>query len=497
MAEYILAIDQGTSSSRALLFNKSGSIIAGAQEEFTQYFPKAGWVEHDAEEIWRSVCSVIKKVISNSKVSINEIKGIGITNQRETTVLWNKKTGKPVHKAVVWQSRQTEEICRQLKSQGYEGLFRKKTGLVIDSYFSGPKIRYILDKTGLQKEAENGEILFGTIDCWLLWKLTGGKVHATDFTNASRTLIFNIHTLKWDSELQQILNIPETVLPAAKKSSGIFGETNCELFEDKAIPVSGIAGDQQAALYGQHCFSEGDMKNTYGTGCFLLMNTGANAVRSNYGLLTTVACSKDGSPCYALEGSVFVAGSAVQWLRDSLKIIDEACESEKLASSLESNEGVYIVPSFTGLGTPYWKSEVRGAVFGLTRGSGKNHFARAVLESIAYQVKDIVDAMSSDASVEIQDLKVDGGAVKNNFLMQFQSDLLKCRVLIPENSECTVTGAALLAGLGCSFWSSEEVSNISSEFSCLSPDTSTKSVMEENYSGWQRAVKAAVTYSEL
>jgi glycerol kinase len=453
MSSYILAIDQGTSSSRALIFDQSGKIISSAQQEFTQFFPKPGWVEHDAEEIWTSVSSVIEKAVNISGITANDIKGIGITNQRETTVIWEKNTGKTVHKAIVWQSRQTELICDNLKENGFEELFRKKTGLVIDSYFSGPKIRYILDETNLQAEAEKGNILFGTIDSWLLWKLTGEKSHRTDFTNASRTLLFNIHSLEWDDELCQVLNIPQAMLPEVKKSSSHFGTANCPALNNEPIPISGIAGDQQAALFGQQCIAKGQIKNTYGTGCFMLMNTGAEPVISEHGLLTTVACSEDGSPCYALEGSVFVAGSAVQWLRDSLQIINKAPDSEELAGQLEHNDGVYIVPAFAGLGSPYWKSEVRGAIFGLTRGADRRHFARATLESIAYQVKDIVKAMCADSSIDVTELRVDGGAVSNSFLMQFQSDLLNCRILIPENNECTVTGAALLAGLGCGLWS--------------------------------------------
>ncbi|HEX8529773.1 MAG TPA: glycerol kinase GlpK, partial [Cytophagales bacterium] len=419
---YILAIDQGTTSTRAILFDQAGAIRYIAQKEFTQYFPQPGWVEHDADEIWASVGSVIGEILS--KVPAAEIEAVGITNQRETAVVWDKTTGQPVYRAIVWQSRQTVDICEDLKARGYENTFRRKTGLLVDAYFSGTKVKWILDQVpGAREKARRGDLLFGTVDTWLVWKLTNGAIHVTDYTNASRTLLYNIFERKWDDELLDILDVPRAMLPEVKASSEVYGHT-AGMFGGRRIPVAGIAGDQQAALFGQACFTPGMAKNTYGTGCFMLMQTGEKAVLSQHGLLTTIAWGFDGKVEYALEGSIFVAGSAVQWLRDGLRMLRESKESETYASRVTSSEGVYVVPAFVGLGTPYWDSTVRGAVFGLTRGTQKEHFIRATLESMAYQTKDVLNAMQEDAGITLQSLRVDGGAVANNFLMQFQADML-------------------------------------------------------------------------
>ena len=488
--KYILALDQGTTSSRAILFNKKAEVVHIAQKEFKQYFPNPGWVEHDAEEIWNSIGAVIGEVVS--KVDAANIEAIGITNQRETTVVWDKKTGKPVYHALVWQSRQTAGICDELKKQNLNEKFRNKTGLLIDAYFSGTKVKWILDNVeGARAKAENGDLLFGTIDTWLVWKLTGGKVHVTDYTNASRTLMYNIHDLKWDDELLAILDVPKNMLPEVKSSSEIYGETTGTLLSGNKVKIAGIAGDQQAALFGQACFEPGMAKNTYGTGCFMLMNTGEKSEISKNGLLTTIAWGIDNKVEYALEGSIFVAGSAVQWLRDGLRMFGDAAESERYAARVKDTAGVYVVPAFVGLGTPYWDSEVRGAVFGLTRGTEKEHFVRATLEAIAYQTKDVLNAMQADAKIELKKLRVDGGAVANNFLMQFQSDILGVEVERPANKESTATGAAFLAGLATGFWESKkDLTNIWQ----LDKDFSPK--MEENtrknlYQGWQKAIEAA------
>jgi glycerol kinase len=487
--KYVLAIDQGTTSSRAILFNKSGQIKYVAQKEFNQFFPKSGWVEHDANEIWSSVGSVVGEILS--QVNASEIDSIGITNQRETAVVWDKITGKPVYNAIVWQSRQTAEICDQLKSEGYNALFRQKTGLLIDSYFSGTKVKWILDNvSGARAKAENGDLLFGTIDTWLIWKLTQGKLHITDFTNASRTLFYNIYERQWDQQLMDILGIPASMLPTVVESSSIYGQTEGNLFGGAKLTISGIAGDQQAALFGQACFEPGMAKNTYGTGCFMLMNTGENAVPSNQGLLTTIAWGLNGKVEYALEGSIFVAGSAIQWLRDGLRMFKNSAESEKYAKNVESSEGVYFVPAFVGLGTPYWDSDARGAFFGLTRGTRKEHFIRAALEALAYQTKDVLDAMEKDSGIKLKQLKVDGGAVKNDFLMQFQSDILQEAVIRPVVNETTALGAAYLAGLATGFWKDKKEINenwlLEREFNPLK----NKVEVEELYRGWQCAVEA-------
>jgi glycerol kinase len=489
---YILSLDQGTTSTRAILFDKSGAIVHLAQKEFTQLFPKAGWVEHDAKEIWSSVGSVIGEILTY--VPAGKIAAIGITNQRETAVVWDKTTGEPIYNAIVWQSRQTAGICEQLKAQGHEETFRSKTGLLIDAYFSGTKVKWILDHVdGARQKAQNGDLLFGTIDTWLIWKLTDGKVHVTDYTNASRTLMYNIHELHWDEELLEILTIPRSMLPEVKSSSEVYGVT-AGIFSGHKVTISGIAGDQQAALFGQACFEPGMAKNTYGTGCFMLMNTGTKAVRSTNGLLTTIAWGIDGQVEYALEGSIFVAGSAVQWLRDGIRMLKHSKESEDYASRVNSTEGVYIVPAFVGLGTPYWDSEVRGAVFGLTRGTQKEHFIRATLESMAYQTKDVLAAMEADSGIQLKSLRVDGGAVANNFLMQFQSDILGVPVDRPVVNETTALGAAYLAGLAIGFWKDKQdiIHNWQTDRTFevqMPPDQ-----MRTLYHGWQMAVKAAMAF---
>lgn len=493
--KYIMALDQGTTSSRAILFDKKGAIFHSAQQEFTQYFPKSGWVEHNADEIWSSILSVIAGVLSEKNILAEQIEGIGITNQRETTVVWDKHTGNPIYNAIVWQSRQTADICDNLKESGYNDLFRDKTGLLIDAYFSGTKVKWILDNVeGAREKAENGDLLFGTIDTWIIWKLSGGTTHVTDYSNASRTLMYNIHELKWDEELLSILDVPASMLPKVCQSSEIYTHADPEQFFGHAVPIAGIAGDQQAALFGQACFESGMVKNTYGTGCFMLMNTGEKAVKSNHGLLTTIAWGIDGKVEYALEGSIFVAGSAIQWLRDGLRMFRNSSESEMYAARVDSTEGVYVVPAFVGLGTPYWDSDVRGAVFGLTRGTTKEHFVRATLEAVAYQTKDVVDAMESDSGIPLKTLRVDGGAVENNFLMQFQSDLLNVPVERPIINETTALGAAYLAGLAVGFW--KDRSEIADQWALDRPfePNMAEEKREELYSGWQKAVKAATAF---
>ncbi|WP_102693699.1 glycerol kinase GlpK [Rummeliibacillus pycnus] len=490
--KYIMALDQGTTSSRAILFDKSGNIFHTAQQEFPQYFPQSGWVEHNPEEIWSSILSVIAGVLSEKNVSADQVAGIGITNQRETTVVWDKNTGEPIYNAIVWQSRQTAGICEELKKQGYNDLFRDKTGLLIDAYFSGTKVKWILDHVeGAREKAKNGDLLFGTIDTWLIWKLSGGKVHVTDYTNASRTLMYNIHELKWDEELLDILGIPALMLPEVRPSSEIYGSTSTTHFFGQEVPIAGVAGDQQAALFGQACFEKGMVKNTYGTGCFMLMNTGETAVKSEHGLLTTIAWGVDGKVNYALEGSIFVAGSAIQWLRDGLRMFRNAAESERYAEKVDSTEGVYVVPAFVGLGTPYWDSDVRGAVFGLTRGTQKEHFIRATLESLAYQTKDVLDAMEADSGISLKTLRVDGGAVANNLLMQFQSDLLNVPVERPSINETTALGAAYLAGLAVGFWESTDAISKHWHLDKQFIPEMTEVKRDELYTGWKKAVRAA------
>ncbi|EGQ3711492.1 glycerol kinase GlpK [Staphylococcus pseudintermedius] len=495
MGNYILSIDQGTTSSRAILFNEKGEIVGVAQREFKQHFPKSGWVEHDANEIWSSVLSVMASVLTENNVSANEVKGIGITNQRETTVVWDKETGRPIYNAIVWQSRQTQSICDALKQEGHEQTFRDKTGLLLDPYFSGTKVKWILDKVdGAREKAAKGEILFGTIDTWLVWKLSGGRAHVTDYSNASRTLMYNIHELKWDDELLELLDVPKAMLPEVKPSSEVYCETIDYHFFGQNVPIAGIAGDQQAALFGQACFERGDVKNTYGTGGFMLMNTGEEAVKSGNGLLTTIAYGIDGKVNYALEGSIFVSGSAIQWLRDGLRMINSAPQSEDYAIRVDSTEGVYVVPAFVGLGTPYWDSDARGAIFGLTRGTEKEHFIRATLESLCYQTRDVIEAMGQDSGIEVNSLRVDGGAVKNNFLMQFQSDLLNIEVERPEINETTALGAAYLAGIATGFWKDKsEIQRRWKLEKSFEPEMDQK---ESNrlYKGWKKAVEATQVF---
>ncbi|MBX2890193.1 MAG: glycerol kinase GlpK [Saprospiraceae bacterium] len=487
---YILAIDQGTTSTRAIVFDKQGNTIAVAQQEITQHFPKPGWVEHNAVEIWETVRDTVREVVG--KVGAGNIAAIGITNQRETTVVWDKRTGKPVYNAIVWQSRQTVDICEALKARGLDPEVRYKTGLLIDAYFSGTKIKWILDNVpGAQADAFAGNLLFGTIDTWVLWNLTEERTHATDYTNASRTMLYNIRELDWDDELLASFDIPKSMLPKVMDSSGIFGYAKSEIMGIEDIPVCGIAGDQQAALFGQGCFAEGMAKNTYGTGCFMLMNTGAKAVASKNGLLTTIAWGLNGEVKYALEGSIFVAGSAVKWMRDTVELVADVAETEHHALSLSSSEGVYVVPAFVGLGTPYWDSEVRGAIFGLTRGSSRSHLIRATLESVAYQTKDVLDVMERDSGIQLKTLRVDGGMVRNNFLMQFQSDILGANVERPVVQETTALGAAYLAGLAVGYWKDE--ADIATNWQL---DRSFKPLMPQDdasrlYRGWQKAVEAA------
>ncbi|OES43530.1 glycerol kinase GlpK [Domibacillus iocasae] len=495
MEKYIMSIDQGTTSSRAILFNKKGEIVHSAQKEFKQYFPNPGWVEHDANEIWASVLSCMATVLNEVDIHADQIEAIGITNQRETAVIWDKETGRPIYHAVVWQSRQTADICAEIKEQGYEQMFRDKTGLLVDPYFSGTKVKWLLDNVeGARARAEKGELLFGTIDTWLIWKLTGGKAHVTDYSNAARTLMFNIHTLEWDQELLDILTVPKQLLPDVRPSSEVYGHTAPFHFFGQEIPVAGAAGDQQAALFGQACYEEGMAKNTYGTGCFMLMNTGDKAVKSEHGLLTTIAWGIDGKVEYALEGSIFVAGSAIQWLRDGMRMLKNASDSEQYAERVESTDGVYVVPAFVGLGTPYWESDVRGAVFGLTRGTDKEHFIRAVLESLAYQTKDVLEAMEADSGISLKTLRVDGGAVMNAFLMQFQSDMLNVQVERTQINETTALGSAYLAGLAVGFWNDRSEISQNWQVARTFEPAMDDETREKLYSGWKKAVKAAIAF---
>lgn len=492
MEKFIMALDQGTTSSRAILFDQHGSPVHVAQKEFKQYFPKSGWVEHNPKEIWSSILSVIAEVLFENNIKAEQVQGIGITNQRETTVVWDKTTGEPVYNAIVWQSRQTVDICEELKAGGYESLFRDKTGLLIDAYFSATKVKWILDNVaGAREKAEKGELLFGTIDTWIIWNLTEGAVHVTDYSNASRTLMYNIHDLKWDEEILQILGIPLSMLPKVCPSSEIYAEVAEKHFFGHAVPIAGIAGDQQAALFGQACFEKGMVKNTYGTGCFMLLNTGEEAVKSEHGLLTTIAWGIDGKVHYALEGSIFVAGSAIQWLRDGLRMIRHSADSEEYAKRVEHTDGVYVVPAFVGLGTPYWDSDVRGAIFGLTRGTSKEHFVRATLESLAYQTRDVLEAMASDSRIDIKTLRVDGGAVTNDFLMQFQSDILHVPVERPFVNETTALGAAYLAGLAVGFWENKEAVQAHWQLDKKFEPQMAEQQREQLFEGWHKAVKAA------
>lgn len=495
--KYILALDQGTTSSRAILFNREARIVNIAQREFKQIYPKSGWVEHDPMEIWGSQSGVAREVLEKAGVRPGQIAGIGISNQRETTVLWDKNTGRPVYNAIVWQCRRTAKICDSLVEKGLGEYVRKNMGLIIDAYFSGTKIKWILDNVeGARQLAEKGDLLFGTIDSWIIWNLTRGKVHITDYTNASRTMIYNIKDLKWDDKMLHELDIPRSILPQVKSSSEIYGFTDERTFGGAKIPISGIAGDQQAALFGQTCFQPGMAKNTYGTGCFMLMNTGNKPVPSKSGLLTTIAWGLGGKVDYALEGSVFVAGAAVQWLRDELKLIRTAGESEYFASKVEDSNGVYLVPAFVGIGAPYWDPYARGTIVGLTRDTNSNHIIRATLESIAYQTRDILEAMENDSGIELKSLKVDGGAVINDFLMQFQSDILNVPVDRPQISETTALGVAYLAGLGVGFWKDKGdiVSNWTSE-RVFRPNMDEKN-REKLYQGWKRAIKRSLGWEK-
>ncbi|MDQ0060055.1 glycerol kinase GlpK [Paenibacillus harenae] len=496
MDNYMLALDQGTTSTRALLVDHSGHIVDTVREELPLVYPQPGSVEADAAFIWESAKKVIAGLLAKTGVTAWQIAGIGITNQRETTVVWDKATGEPIHHAIVWQSRQTTPICEQLKADGHEREFHTRTGLLIDAYFSGTKVKWLLDHVeGARECAERGELLFGTIDSWLVWKLTGGAVHVTDVTNASRTMVFNIHERRWDDDLLRILDIPASMLPEVRSSSEVYGHVTAELF-GAPIPIAGMAGDQQAALFGQTAFDKGCTKNTYGTGCFMLMNTGEQAIVSDRGLLTTIAWEVDGKLEYALEGSVFVAGAAIQWLRDGLELIESASETEALAEQVESTDGVYVVPAFVGLGTPYWNSDVRGAAFGLTRGTSKAHFVRAVLESLAYQTKDVLSVMTRESGLALQALSVDGGAIANNLLMQFQSDLLGVPVERPLVSESTALGAAFLAGLATGFWSGkEELASLRQVERVFEPSME-ETRRQELYDGWHRAVKAAMAFAK-
>lgn len=493
--KYVLALDQGTTSSRTILFDHDSNIVAVAQREFTQIFPKPGWVEHNANEIWSTQVGTISEVIAKANIDASEIAAIGITNQRETTVVWDKKTGKPIYNAIVWQSRQTMDICDELKAKGLADVFHKKTGLLIDAYFSGTKVKWILDNVeGAREKAEAGELLFGTMDTWLLWKLTGGKVHVTDYSNASRTLMYNIRELKWDDELLGYLNVPKCMLPEVKPSSEVYGVTIPSVTQGTEIPIAGIAGDQQAALFGQTCFKAGMAKNTYGTGCFMLMNTGSQLYDSKNGLLTTIAWGLDNEVVYALEGSIFVAGSAIQWLRDGLKILDSAPDSEYYANKVKDAEGVYVVPAFVGLGAPYWDMKARGAVFGLTRGTSKNHIIRATLDSLAYQTKDVLDAMQSDSEIKLAALKVDGGAVANNLMMQFQSDLLGVPVDRPKVVETTALGASYLAGLAVGFWKNKEKLVKNWQLDRRFEPNMDEEKRNDLYVGWLKAVRRTMNW---
>ena len=495
--KYIMALDQGTTSSRAILFDKEGNVVATSQKEFTQFYPKVGWVEHNPMEIWGSQSGVMREVLETNSIRPEEVCAIGITNQRETTIVWEKSTGKPVYNAIVWQCRRTSEICDELKEKGYEKLIKDKTGLILDAYFSATKIKWILDNVeGAREKAENGELLFGTVDTWLIWNLTRGKVHVTDYTNAARTMLYNIKELKWDDEILEILDIPKSMLPDVKPSSYVYGHTDEGMLSGAQIPIAGCAGDQQAALFGQTCFEEGSAKNTYGTGCFMLMNTGEHIVESKHGLLTTIAWGVDGKVEYALEGSIFIGGASIQWLRDELRVLYDAKQSEFYANSVKDTNGVYVVPAFAGLGAPYWDMYARGAIMGLTRGANRAHLVRATLESIAYQVKDVLNAMQEDSGLKLKDLRVDGGASSNNFLMQFQSDILDVNIDRPKVVETTALGAAYLAGLAVEFYNNkDEIKKswiIDREFIPNMSDDKRNLL----YKGWKKAVSRSLLWAK-
>ncbi len=490
MEKYILALDQGTTSSRAILFDKNGNIISSAQEEFTQHFPKAGWVEHDPMEIWTTQSAMVKEALKSGSLDVSNVAAIGITNQRETVVVWDRATGKPIYNAIVWQDKRTAGYCDELKAQGHSEMVSQKTGLVIDSYFSGTKVKWILDNVeGARARAEAGELAMGTIDSWLIWNFTEGRLHVTDVTNASRTLIYNINSMSWDDELLELLTIPKSMLPEVKQSSEVYGNTSTAILGAE-IPIAGIAGDQQAALFGQMCTKPGMVKNTYGTGCFMLMNIGEKPSLSKNNLLTTVAWQIDGKTQYALEGSIFIAGAVVQWLRDGLKIIETSSDVEALANSVDSSDGVYFVPAFSGLGAPYWDQQVKGSLLGLTRGSTDAHIAKAALEAIAYQTMDVLNAMEADAGVSIQELRVDGGATVNNGLMQFQADVLNTETVRPKIVETTAMGAAFLAGLAVGYWSDlDEIQQIWQTDTRFFP-VEERGEIEDGIEGWHRAIKA-------
>jgi len=496
MPKFILSLDQGTTSSRAIVFDHAGSVVSIAQKEFTQFFPQPGWVEHDANEIWGTQYGVASEAIAKAGLAPDQVAAIGITNQRETTVVWERATGKPIYNAIVWQDRRTADHCDALKAKGYEAVIREKTGLIIDSYFSATKVRWILDHVpGAREKAEKGELCFGTIDSWLVWNLTKGQVHVTDVSNASRTMLCNIHTGEWDGELQDIFGIPGSLLPQIRSSSEVYGYAHASLFSG-SIPVAGIAGDQQAALFGQMCTQPGMVKNTYGTGCFMLMNTGEQPVSSKNNLLTTVAWKINGITHYALEGSVFIAGAVVQWLRDGLGIIKRSGDVEALAGSVNSADGVYVVPAFAGLGAPHWNQHAKGTMVGITRGTAASHIARASLESIAYQTMDVLKAMEADAGISIKELRVDGGATANNLLMQFQADILNTKVIRPEITETTALGAAYLAGLAAGFWT-----NIEEIHHQWKVDIVFEPMMKEEErgkltKGWERAIKSAIAWAD-
>lgn len=491
MAKYVMALDAGTTSNRCILFNEKGEMCSVAQREFTQYFPKPGWVEHDADEIWASMLGVAVEAMNMIGATAADIAAIGITNQRETTIVWDKNTGEPVYHAIVWQCRRTSEYCDELKAKGLTEKFRQKTGLMIDAYFSGTKVKWILDNIpGAREKAEAGDLLFGTVETWLIWKLTKGKVHVTDYSNAARTMLFNINTLEWDDEILKELDIPKCMLPQARPSSEVYGMTDSTYFNGE-IPIAGAAGDQQAALFGQTCFTPGEAKNTYGTGAFLLMNTGEKPVFSENGLITTIAWGLDGKVNYALEGSIFVAGAAIQWLRDEMRLVDSSPDSEYMASKVKDTNGCYVVPAFTGLGAPYWDQYARGTIVGITRGVNKCHIIRATLESLAYQTNDVLKAMEADSKIKLSTLKVDGGASANNFLMQFQSDILNTKVRRPRCVETTAMGAAYLAGLAVGYWKDKEDViknwNVDREFEPAMEETE----RNEKISGWKKAVKCS------
>ncbi|MBP3139403.1 glycerol kinase GlpK [Aliivibrio fischeri] len=496
--KYIVALDQGTTSSRAVILDHDANIVSVSQREFTQIYPEAGWVEHDPLEIYATQSSTLVETLAKAGIRSDQIAGIGITNQRETTIVWNKETGKPVYNAIVWQCRRTAGTCEKLKEAGLEEYIRENTGLVVDPYFSGTKIKWILDNVeGAREDAEAGKLLFGTVDTWLVWKMTQGRVHVTDYTNASRTMVFNINTLQWDEKLLKELDIPLSMMPEVKSSSEVYGETNIGGKGGTRIPIAGIAGDQQAALYGQMCVEQGQAKNTYGTGCFLLMNTGKEKVTSRNGLLTTLACGPRGEASYALEGAVFMGGASIQWLRDEMKLLADAKDSEYFATKVDTSNGVYVVPAFTGLGAPYWDAYARGTIVGLTRGCGSNHIIRATLESIAYQTRDVIDAMQADSGIKLSALRVDGGAVANNFLMQFQSDVLDVAVHRPKVTEVTALGAAYLAGLAVGFWNGlDELADKAVIDRSFEPHHDEEK-RNQRYRGWKRAVKCAQAWAEL